>query len=58
MVLYPAILLTIFAPGLYFPEMGSKAPLAPSPATDSENAVIANEESKPVTPEEGMIATH
>jgi hypothetical protein len=58
MVLYPAILLTIFAPGLYFPEMGSKAPLASTTTNDSENAVETNQESKPVTPEEGMMSNH
>ncbi|KUL90650.1 hypothetical protein ZTR_00162 [Talaromyces verruculosus] len=58
MVLYPAMLLTIFAPGLYFPEMGSKALPASSTATDSENAVATTEEPKPVTPEEGMMSNH
>lgn len=60
MVLYPAMLLTIFPPGFYFPEMGSRAPLASSTSatTDSENALATNEESKPVTPEEGMMPSH
>lgn len=52
------MLLSIFAPGLYFPEMGSKSLPASSTASDSENAVAANEESKPATPEDGMMANH
>lgn len=59
MVLYPAILLTIFSPAFYFPEMGSNSPLASNNTTtsDSEN-VMAENEYKSVTPEEGMMPSH
>lgn len=60
MILYPAILLTIFAPGFFFPEMGPNK-ISPAsadvnaPTTDSESNAVFPNESKPATPEEGTI---
>jgi hypothetical protein len=59
MVLYPAILLTIFAPGLYFPEMGTKPPSPADADVDADAAIGGDgeaEEYRMMTSEERMVA--
>ncbi|KAH8692731.1 putative RTA1 domain protein [Talaromyces proteolyticus] len=52
MVLYPAFLLTIFSPGVFFPEMGSATkPTSPLPTADGEK------DYKSETPEEGVMSS-
>jgi hypothetical protein len=48
MVLYPAILLSIFSPGIFFPEMGNKT-IAKSVGNDAEK------ETGVETPEERVL---
>lgn len=51
MVLYPAIIFTLFPPGIYFPEMGTR----PGPLATTVADTEASEEYRMTTPEESKV---
>ena len=59
MILYPAFILTIFAPGFFFPEMASwDRPVSPSVSSAPEREKRDTDvegEYKTVTPDEGVL---
>lgn len=58
MVLYPAFILTIFAPGFFFPEMGSKAgPLPLTTGDETADSPGGIEEYRMETSREGIMSS-